>query len=146
MVAAEKHVLYRFSAHHDSAAVDELLGGYTGYLVADAHAVYDHLYKDGTVTEVVCWAHLRRYFFKAIESDPERAKFALSRIGALFRIERTIADQSYPTGEPPANRTLPKHAELTHSVAREDERRTSINSRRTAKRRCSFVPVSKLWS
>jgi hypothetical protein len=94
LVAPEKHVLYRFSERHDSAAVDELLRGYTGYLVADAHAVYDHLYKDGTVTEVACWAHLRRYFFKALESDPERSKFALSRIGALFRIERSIADAS----------------------------------------------------
>jgi hypothetical protein len=56
--------------------------------------IYDHIYKDGTVTEVACWAHLRRYFFKAIESDPERAKFALSRIGALFRIERSVADAS----------------------------------------------------
>ena len=92
MVAPEKHVLYRYSERHDSAAVDDLLRGYEGYLVADAHTVYDHLYKDGAVTEVACWAHQRRYFFKALESDPERAKYALSRIGALFRIERTIAD------------------------------------------------------
>jgi transposase len=92
MVAPEKHVLYRFSERHDSAAVDDLLRGYQGYLVADAHAVYDHLYRDGAVTEVACWAHQRRYFFKALESDPERARYALSRIGALFRIERSIAD------------------------------------------------------
>jgi transposase len=92
LVAPQKHVLYRFSESHDSAAVDNLLRGYSGYLVADAHVVYDHLYKDGAVIEVACWAHQRRYFFKALESDPERAKFALSRIGALFRIERTIAD------------------------------------------------------
>jgi transposase len=92
MVAPGKHVLYRFSERHDSAAVDDLVRGYQGYLVADAHVVYDHLYRDGAVTEVACWAHQRRYFFKALESDPERAKFALSRIGALFRIERTIAD------------------------------------------------------
>jgi len=94
LVAPEKHVLYRFTERHDSAAVDKVLSGYAGYLVADAHVVYDHLYKDGTVTEVACWAHLRRCFFKALESDPERAKFALSRIGALFRIERSIADQA----------------------------------------------------
>jgi transposase len=92
MVAPDKHVLYRFSERHNSAAVDDLLRGYEGYLVADAHSVYDHLYRDGAVTEVACWAHLRRYFFKALESDPERANFALARIGALFRIERTIAD------------------------------------------------------
>jgi hypothetical protein len=34
---------------------------YQGYLVADAHSVYDHLYADGTVVEVACWAHYRRY-------------------------------------------------------------------------------------
>jgi hypothetical protein len=92
LVAPQKHVLYRFSESHDRVAVDAFLSGYKGYLVADAHVVYDHLYKDGAVIEVACWAHQRRYFFKALESDPDRAKFALSRIAALFRIERTIAD------------------------------------------------------
>jgi hypothetical protein len=92
LVAPEKHILYRFSKAHNSAAVDKLLQGYTGYLVADAHAVYDHLFKGGDVIEVGCMAHCRRYFFKALTSDPERAKLALSHLTALFRIERTIAD------------------------------------------------------
>lgn len=51
LVAPEKHVLYRFSSRHDRAAVDDLLKGYCGYLVADAHAVYAHLFKDGTVID-----------------------------------------------------------------------------------------------
>jgi transposase len=92
LVAPDKHVLYGYSKRHDSAAVDELLRGYKGYLVADAHTVYDHLYREGEVIEVGCWAHARRYFFKALASDPERSKVALAHIGALFRIERTIAD------------------------------------------------------
>ncbi len=90
-VAPEKHVLFSYSKRHDSAAVDELLDGYAGYLVADAHAVYDHLYRNGNVIEVGCWAHTRRYFFKALESDPERAKTALAWIGALFALERSMA-------------------------------------------------------
>lgn len=36
LVAPERHVLYRFSHKHDSDAVDRLLAGYKGYLVADA--------------------------------------------------------------------------------------------------------------
>lgn len=40
---------------------------------------------------VACWAHARRYYHKALESDPERSKAALAMIGALFHIERTIA-------------------------------------------------------
>lgn len=94
LVAPEKHVLYAYSRSHDGKAVDQLLGDYEGYLVADAHSVYEHLYTSGEVIEVACWAHCRRYFFKALESDPERAKAGLSHIAALFRIERTVADAS----------------------------------------------------
>lgn len=93
LVAPEKHVLFEFSMKHDSAAVDGLLEGYEGYLLADAHSVYNHLYKDGAVVEVGCWAHCRRYFIKALESDPSRAKAALAHIASLFRVERTIADE-----------------------------------------------------
>ncbi len=63
-----------------------------GYLVADAHVVYDHLYAGGDVTEVNCWAHARRYFFKAMSSDPDRAKAGFGFIQALFRIDRSLAD------------------------------------------------------
>lgn len=90
LVAPKRHVIFEFTRSHDSDAVDHVLAGYEGYLVADAHVVYDHLYKDGAVIEVNCWAHCRRYFFKALESDPERARRALGFIGALFRIERSI--------------------------------------------------------
>lgn len=92
LVAPERHVLYAYSPKHDGKAVDRFLAGYKGYLVADAHAVYDHLYRTGDVVEVACWAHSRRYYWKALESDPERARQALALIGELFRIERSIAN------------------------------------------------------
>jgi transposase len=92
LVAPNRHVLFQFTREHTSDAVDEVLAGFEGFLVADAHAVYDHLYATGDVVEVNCWAHCRRYFFKALESDPERAKVALDLIGGLFRIERSLAD------------------------------------------------------
>jgi transposase len=57
VIAPERHVLFAYTAKHDGAAVDGLLEGYEGYLVADAHAVFDHLYRRGTVIEVGCWAH-----------------------------------------------------------------------------------------
>jgi hypothetical protein len=92
LVAPGRHVLFEFTRDHTSDAVDDVLAGYQGYLVADAHVVYDDLYATGDVVEVNCWAHARRYFFKALDSDPIRAKAALGFIGALFRIERTLAD------------------------------------------------------
>ncbi len=94
LVAPALHVLFGYSPRHDSAGVDKLLAGYRGYLVADAHAVYDHLYADGTVVEVGCWAHQRRYLFKTLASEPEHAREGLAMIGALFQIERTIATAS----------------------------------------------------
>jgi hypothetical protein len=91
LLAPGRHILYAYSARHDAEAVDRMLEGYRGYLVADAHAVYDHLYRTGDVVEVACWSHCRRYFFKALDSEPERAREALALIGELFRIERQIA-------------------------------------------------------
>jgi transposase len=92
LLAPDRHVLFAYSAKHDKKAVDRMLAGYRGYLVADAHAVYDHLYQSGEVVEVACWAHTRRYFFKALESEPDTAREALALIGELFRIERQIAE------------------------------------------------------
>jgi transposase len=91
VIAPERHVLFRYTAKHDGPAVDGLLKGYEGYLVADAHAVFDHLYKRGTLIEVACWAHARRYWWKALETDPERARQALAYIGGLFGVERAAA-------------------------------------------------------
>ena len=98
VVAPELHVLFAFTPKHDAAAVDKLLRNYKGYLVADAHAVFDHLFRKGDVVEVGCWAHARRYWFKTLGSDPDRAKYALAYINGLFQIERAVAQA------PPAER------------------------------------------
>jgi transposase len=49
-------------------------------------------YRRGDVVEVNCWAHAPGYSFKAVGSDPECANIALGFFGALFRIERTLAE------------------------------------------------------
>jgi transposase len=112
VVAPERHVLFAYTPKHDSAAVDGILKQYKGYLVADAHAVFDHLYVTGDVVECGCWAHARRYFFKALDTDPERARAALALIGELFRIERELA-----TG-PPGKRRSVRQRESRHVVER----------------------------
>ena len=94
VVAPERHVLFRYTPTHDAKAVDRMLAGYRGYLVADAHAVYDHLYAGGQVIEVGCWSHCRRYFFESLSTDPERARTALAYLQGLFQIERRIAEFS----------------------------------------------------
>lgn len=94
VVAPERHVLFGFTPKHDAKAVDSLLGSFAGKLVADAHSVFNHLY-EGDVIECGCWAHARRYFFKALGSDAVRAQRALDAIAKLFALER-----SWATGPP----------------------------------------------
>ena len=52
VVAPSRHVLFRYSAKHNGAVVAQLFPGYRGYLVADAHAVYDQLFASGEIIEV----------------------------------------------------------------------------------------------
>lgn len=69
---------------------------FRGHLHADGYSGFAELYRsaDGTpagVTEVACWAHVRRGFFDVHKSTGSAiAREALERIGALFDIERGI--------------------------------------------------------
>lgn len=105
LIDPDKHVLFEYTQNHTNDAVDAVLAGYEGYIVADAHAVYDHLY-EGSAIEVNCWAHARRYFFKAMASDPERARVGLALIAQLFRLERSLKKKTRKQKE----RLRQKHA------------------------------------
>jgi hypothetical protein len=57
---------------------------------ADAFPGFNRLYERG-VTEVACWAHVRRKFHDLYETHQSPiAKEALERIGVLYGIEREI--------------------------------------------------------
>lgn len=90
LVAPKRHVLFQFSMKHDAVAVDRLLPNYTGYIVADAHKVYDHIYGTDKASESGCWSHMRKYVLEALEVDPERVREAMACVQALFLIERSI--------------------------------------------------------
>lgn len=79
---------------HNAAAVDDLLADYTGYIVADAHTVYDHLFTSGAAIEVGCWGHARAYFFKTVASEPDIAKEFLNNLRLLFLLQRRFADKT----------------------------------------------------
>ena len=55
------------AAYTDDSGWRSDLDGDRGYLVADAHIVYDHLYRGGQVIEVGCWAHyLEQYVIHSV--------------------------------------------------------------------------------
>ena len=67
------------------------LKDFTGALQADAYAGFHHLYGEGRIYEVACWAHARRKFHEihAIHASPTTTE-ALARIAALYAIEDEI--------------------------------------------------------
>jgi transposase len=81
--------VFAFCPNHTAAAIDGFLQdhSYRGYLNADAHNVYDHLFKTGTMLELGCWAHARRKFFDSKDSDAARSAVAMAHIRQLYAIE-----------------------------------------------------------
>lgn len=69
----------------------KFLGDFSGYLQADAYAGYDCIYAGKAVTEVACWAHVRRKFYDAQNVQPEAALTAVAWIKQLYEVER-LAD------------------------------------------------------
>ena len=99
LVAPPKHVLFQFSEHHDSAAVDRLLPDYRGIVVADAHTVYDHIFGPEQATEAGCWSHTRKYFLDALRIDPILVREPFELIQTLFVLERAIKRAPPPERE-----------------------------------------------
>ncbi len=83
-------ILYDYTATRERAGPEEFLKGYRGYLQADAYGGYDAFFRDPArgLIEVGCWAHARRYFHKALESDQPRMGPALLLIAQLYRVEK----------------------------------------------------------
>jgi transposase len=86
------YVVYDYTPDRTRAGPTNWLAAYKGYLQADAYGGYDGIYSRGDVTEVACWAHARRHFFDAKETDGRRAGEMLAMIGELFAVEREAAD------------------------------------------------------
>jgi len=67
------------------------LKDFKGALQADAYSGFHHLYGDGAIYEVACWAHTRRKFhdIHVAHASPITTE-AIARIGALYAIEEQI--------------------------------------------------------
>lgn len=84
-------VWYQYSPDRKGERPRTHLRGYQGILQADAYSGYDALYRDGTIIEAGCWAHVRRKFYDLYELERAPiAQQALSRIAGLYAIEREI--------------------------------------------------------
>lgn len=94
-IADQDHIVFRYSQEHTSEAMEKMLGGFHGHLLADAAPIYDTLHREGAI-EVGCWFHLRRYFWRGLPTDPQRALEVLSLIAKLFDVERECRGLALP--------------------------------------------------
>jgi transposase len=66
----------------------ECLKDFAGYLQTDGYEAYEWINAQrDDITLLHCMAHARRYFEKALDSDADRASYALSQIQKLYAIE-----------------------------------------------------------
>jgi transposase len=86
------YTVFDLSAGRQQDFPEKFLAGYRGFVHADAYAGYNPLYTAGA-THVGCWAHARRGFFEAKESDQARAHEALARIRLLYAVEAEAKTQ-----------------------------------------------------
>jgi transposase len=114
VLADKKHVFFEYQPKHTSAAVCEMFRGFSGYVQADAHVVYDALFRGDAVddasdapVEVACWAHARRRFWEAAVSG-----FAVERGMPSVQHSRAKRDMGrmswdLPPAEKPGSSSAP---------------------------------------
>jgi transposase len=85
------YVAYDYTPDRTRAGPQRWLEKFAGYLQADAYGGYDGIYTreagGGAVTEVACWAHARRKFFEAKDTDGRRAAQMLEFVRQLYAVE-----------------------------------------------------------
>jgi transposase len=63
-------------------------------LLTDGYAAYQRYAEKTGLTHAQCWAHTRRHFESALESEPTGVEQALTQIQALYAVEQDIRDQN----------------------------------------------------
>ena len=100
VLADKDHVFFEYQPKHTSDAVCSMFRGFKGYIQADAHCVYDALFRgdaridktDKPPDEVACWSHARRKAWEAaVVTKEPAAREALLRIQTLFKLEEDWA-------------------------------------------------------
>ena len=88
--------VYDFTESRERAGPEAFLKDFNGYLQADAYGGYDGIYLNsgGAIVEVACWAHTRRYWLKAAQTDADRAHHVLAAISRLYAIDRPLKESS----------------------------------------------------
>jgi transposase len=100
----ERQVYFNYQPNRGRDGPKELLKTFQGYLQSDGYGVYDDIaspqrrrdsqeQNQHRIIGVGCFAHARRYFDQAKESDPPRSEWMLLAIQQLYGIERQAREE-----------------------------------------------------
>ena len=86
-------VVFDFTIGRRREGPTVFLSDYRGRLQVDAYSGYDQVIRQNDLIAVGCWAHARRRFHEALESEPD-AKNAMEVIRRMDRVEQDARDRS----------------------------------------------------
>lgn len=78
---------FNYEPKRDIEAAETILDDFTGTLQCDGYTVYQHIANKNELILVHCWAHVRRKFFDARNSQVKAVQWILSHIQQLYKIE-----------------------------------------------------------
>ncbi|MCP4759529.1 MAG: IS66 family transposase [Planctomycetes bacterium] len=82
---------YSIKDTRSTAAARKALAGFEGTVICDGYKPYETVAKENSGIRLAhCWAHVRRYFVESEDNYPKACGEALTMIGALFEVERSI--------------------------------------------------------
>ena len=90
-IGDDDQVVFKHARRLDGDLYGKLLARFSGTLVVDAASVYGPLFRRAEIDEAGCWAHARRYFWKALGAQKALALEGIAIIGALFAADRECA-------------------------------------------------------
>ena len=79
---------FNYDPKRDTAAAKTILTNYQGVLQTDGYSVYQNIAQSADMLLIHCWAHARRKFFDAQNTEPQIAQSFLQHIQQLYALER----------------------------------------------------------
>jgi hypothetical protein len=76
-----------------------VLARFKGALHDDGYCVYEAALDPSKVTHVACWAHVRRKYVEALDSEPVLAQEAIDWIAQLYAIDKTAKERGLSAEE-----------------------------------------------
>jgi transposase/beta-N-acetylglucosaminidase len=87
-------IFYNYQRGRSEEHPSKMLKTFKGIIQTDGYSGYNKAAAEEDINQIYCMAHARRYFERALDNDPERAKHFLSEVQKLYEIERHIKENN----------------------------------------------------